>query len=235
VKDKDLQSQPIYDWYQRYSFIDHFLGEGTTPEAFSMSCYPEIGNFVNKPYVLKRIEKEASKQTFTFLLKREGFVLQDDRQIPISIEKNFTVKDAAMEIDSQYSVTNKSDLNLNLWFGIEFNFTLLAGEDPLRYYQFPDNKIKMLFMNAKGDFLNIPAFEMNDEWSGFGMKFYMNPEADVWVFPIETVSQSEVGLEKTYQGSTFLIHWQTPLERKNEQKRSIKLAIYKINDTKHKN
>lgn len=228
VKEKGLQNQLIYDWYQRYSFIDHFLREDTTFEAFSMSRYPEIGNFVNTPYVLEKTEKDVAKSTVSFVLKKEGFVFRDDQQLPVSVEKSFSVNDSLMEIESAYSVRNRSKQDFDLWFGVEFSFTLLAGEDLLRYYHFPVNNGKKLFMNSKGDFLSIPAFEMKDEWDGFGLKFTMSPEAGVWMFPLETVSQSEEGLERTYQGSTLLIHWKAPFGHGDEQKRSIKLTLYRL-------
>jgi alpha-amylase len=32
-------------------------------------------------------------------------------------------------------------------------------------------------------------------------------DAEVWRFPIETVSNSEEGFERAYQGSCLLAHW----------------------------
>jgi hypothetical protein len=50
----------------------------------------------------------------------------------------------------------------------------------------------------------------------------------VGIFPLETVSQSEDGLERTYQGSTILLHWKIPIKRGAEQKRSLKLSLFKL-------
>ena len=40
----------------------------------------------------------------------------------------------------------------------------------------------------------------------------LSEPADWWQFPIETVSLSEAGFERTYQGTTFLAHWPLELE-----------------------
>ena len=47
----------MYDWYNRYSFLDHFLGEETTFEQFRRCQYPELGNFINQPYELVDIKE----------------------------------------------------------------------------------------------------------------------------------------------------------------------------------
>jgi alpha-amylase len=228
IKEEGLQNLIAYDWYQRYSFIDHFLGEGTTPETFSLSRYPETGNFVGSPYALEKIEKDLAKTEVSFMLKRDGHILQDDKQMPLRIEKSFSVNDTLMEIQSAYSIKNKSGMGLELWFGVEFNFAFIAGNDPLCNYHFPGHNENKLLMNTKGDFLNIPSFEIKDEGNGFGVKFSISPAADVGIFPLETVSQSEDGLERTYQGSTILLHWKIPIKRGAEQKRSLKLSLFKL-------
>jgi 4-alpha-glucanotransferase len=204
------------------------MDKSTTLDTFSRSRYSETGNFVNTPYELNEIEKNSSPANISFTLRRDGFILQDDQQMPVSIEKSFLVDDAAMKISSSYSVTNKSKRFVDMWFGIEFNFTLLAGSDPLRYYSFPVDKKEKIFMNSEEAFQNISGFEIRNEWDGFALKFAISPEAGVWTFPLETVSQSEDGLERTYQGSSMLIHWKAPLAPGKEHKRSIALTLYKI-------
>ncbi len=228
VKEAGLQNRLIYDWYQRYSYIDHFVDEHTTSDAFSMSRYSELGDFVNRPYSLKKIEQNSSRDIVTFVLARKGFVLQNHQEAPIYIEKNFHINDSLMEIRTSYNIVNCGPTDLELCFGVEFNLTLLADEDQFRYFYFPENSSKKLFMNTKRDFMDVASFGMKDTWNGFGVSFSMEPNANIWMFPIETVSQSEEGLERTYQGSTLLLHWKTRLAQGQEQKRSIKLCLQKF-------
>ena len=35
----------------------------------------------------------------------------------------------------------------------------------------------------------------------------MSPPADAWWAPVETISNSEGGFERVYQGSGLLLHW----------------------------
>ncbi|MFQ5869095.1 MAG: alpha-amylase/4-alpha-glucanotransferase domain-containing protein, partial [Candidatus Zixiibacteriota bacterium] len=49
VKESGLKQLLFYDWYDRRSLIDHFLGKETTLESFSRCQYEEKGDFVNQP------------------------------------------------------------------------------------------------------------------------------------------------------------------------------------------
>jgi alpha-amylase len=62
---------------------------------------------------------------------------------------------------------------------------------------------------------------LTDEWLGLEVAFEFSPAADVWVFPIQTVSQSESGFELTYQGSCVCIVWPLALRRGTVQRRSV--------------
>jgi hypothetical protein len=38
------------DWYARAALIDHFFGEGITPELFASSRFPEQGDFASEAW-----------------------------------------------------------------------------------------------------------------------------------------------------------------------------------------
>ncbi len=226
VKEEGLGNLLVYDWYQRYSFIDHFLGSGTTPDSFSSCRYSEEGDFVGAFYSLSVIETDADRHEVSFSLERRGHVLQHDQEMPIAVKKHFTINDAAQTVESRYEVTNHSDRALDLWLGIEFNVTLLAGEDPLRYYSFPEGSDTELYMNSREQRSSLERFELRDDWNGFGVCFTSSPATDVWVFPLETVSQSEDGLERTYQGSSLLLNNTLRLEPNRTYYKTIALRLF---------
>ncbi len=225
VKEEGLQRYLVYDWYQRYSFLDHFLDAATTPEAFSMSRYTERGDFINASYALQYIRKDPGAPAVSCLLAREGLVFEDYDQKRVRIEKEFSVHDGHMEINAAYVLTNSDTRDFSLWFGIELNCTLLAGDDPLRYFLFSGDPKKKLLMAARAEQSGVSAFDIKNAWNGFGMRITLVPEGDVWTFPIETVSQSDDGLERTYQGSTILLHWKMRLPRGAAMRRAVKLQL----------
>lgn len=230
VKESGLQNRLVYDWYPRYSFMDHFLGQGTTLNTFSKVRYSEIGNFIDGPYRLSEIKTSDTGAGLSFVLEKEGFVLQDARNDvapqPISVRKHFSIDDPMMCLSADYAIDNLGPADLALWFGIEFNFTFLAADDPLHYCCFPGTRLDPVPLYSKGEKKEIQGVQLVNERRGFGLEMAFPPGSDLWFFPIETVSRSEEGLEKTYQGTTFLVHWKLMLSPGSRIMKKLKIRPY---------
>jgi len=217
----------FYDWYRRYSFLDHFLGETTTLDNFSRCQYTERGDFINQPYAVEHIEQAAAAPRVSVLLKRQGQGWEKDRRIPLTVRKKFSLDDALTVLEAAYGITNESLQPAELWFGVEFNFTLLAGNDPLRYYTIPV-QTPPCALNTTGAIQQVAHLALHDEWAGLRLTLALTPEAEVWCFPLETMSRSEEGLEKTFQGSTLLAHWKMTLQPGAEKKFLIHLSLHEL-------
>jgi len=215
VKEAGLGNRIVYDWYPRHSFLDHFLGRETTLNTFSKVRYAETGNFISGGYRLCEIEASDNGAGLFFTLEKEGVVHRDARnavgQEPLRVRKRFSVDDPLMRLTADYTLDNLGQREMPLWFGVEFNFTFLAGDDPLHYCSFTGTETDPVPMNSKCEKKGISGVCLVNERDGFGMEMGFPPGSDLWIFPIETVSRSEEGLEKTYQGTTFLVHWKIKL------------------------
>ena len=53
----------------------------------------------------------------------------------------------------------------------------------------------------------------------------MDPPADAWWSPIETVSNSESGFERVYQGSSLLLSWPLRLEPGEARRFSVRQVV----------
>ena len=56
----------------------------------------------------------------------------------------------------------------------------------------------------------VSSLRLGDEWLDLAVGVDVEPAATVWMHPVETVSLSEAGLERLYQGTCLLFRW--PLE-----------------------
>ncbi len=233
LKEKGLADMLVYDWYQRRSFIDHFFGEDTGLQNFIRCSYPEAGDFVDKPYAVEEINKgqgyRGKGENVRLKMKRTGSIRQGELFTPVSILKSFDFSKESADISSKYEIMNLSEKDIDIWFGIEFNFTLLAGDSDLRYYisqpplpVFNKNGGGRL-LKTIGDISNIKSFGMRDDWNRFQIILSLKEPASLWYFPIETVSQSEDGFERTYQGSAILVHWKIKL--KGMESRTVELNL----------
>jgi alpha-amylase len=212
AKEADLASKLNYDFYERKSFIDHFIGENTTLNSFSSARYKELGDFVNQPYNLT--EKIAEKEQISLNLVRKGNVFFPDGQEPLQITKRFRCSNKAAHVIADYELENLSANPLVLWFGIEMNFGLQAGHAEDRFYYDRNGVVADKYLDSAAIMVDSGFIGMKDLWRGLDIQVSIDKKCEIWRFPIETISQSEGGFEKVYQSSVVFPNWKIHLKKK---------------------
>lgn len=215
TREKGLENLIAYDWYERYALIDHFFGEWTTLEGFSKCRYPEQGDFVNQPY-----QYSVDAKRLLVKLWRAGHVWVGSEWVPINVEKEIFPEDEGIRVT--YTITNLWNKPVDVWFGIENNVNLLAPESQGRYYIADGRNLGSLknFGSITGK-----QFGVVDEYRKVCFIFESEREMEHWYFPIYTVSYSEGGFEKVYQGSSLTSHLRLHLSPKKPMEISFKIAL----------
>jgi alpha-amylase len=208
-KEEGLEKYLTYDWYRRGSLIDHFLGESTEIESFSRCQYPEQGDFVTQPYQHK-VEKKAKTRKIS--LERDGWVWVNDKRIPLALAKTIQLEAKSSLMEITYSVKNNFSHAVDLWFGVEFNFSLTPAEDKNISYLINGKAVEAQALLDKFEDQDVTAFEMKDRIMGVGINLQIDKPAILWRFPILTVSLSESGFEKNYQSSVVFPSWKIKLQ-----------------------
>ncbi len=90
--------------------------------------------------------------------------------------------------------------------GIELVVNLLAPASGDRYIAFGTERRQLGWQGAAPG----ETLRMIDEWRKVAIEIVAPGAAEFWIAPIETVSESEDGFERVYQGSQILAVW--PLE-----------------------
>ena len=62
-------------------------------------------------------------------------------------------------------------------------------------------------MPRSGECRSVSLLLVQDPYVGIDLTVELDPPATVWRFPVETVSNSEEGFERTFQGSCFQFRW----------------------------
>jgi alpha-amylase len=218
AKEDGLEKALVYDWHRRVCLLDHFLGEGTDLENFSRVKYEEAGDFVGQPYDFMPQRRGSEVSLF---LSRLGKV----KGQPLKVEKTISLFARQSIAEINYELSNPGHEPLELWFAPEFNFSLLAGKAPDRYYEIEGAALADRTLASSGVLENIKQVKLVDEWKGFSVLLALDRAANFWRFPIETVSQSESGFEKIYQGSAVLFNWKLTLKPGEKWKTKIILRI----------
>lgn len=186
AKESGLTDYLIYDNYRRASLLDHFFDYNIRLDELVRSEYDEKGDFIGNSYLLERINE---RQALGVRLSREGLVSGNK----VKIDKSVLFKKSGIRVD--YLIEGSH----NGIFATEFNLSLLGSPYPSIHAGG-----KALFMKDKGEHCDVRSFYIKDKFLNMKLEFSFDEKVDVWHYPIETVSLSEGGVERLYQGTACL-------------------------------
>lgn len=222
AKEHGLEKRLHYDWYPRYSLIDHFLHPHTTMEAFSKSKYGEQGDFVDQVY---HFDVERSHEQVSIKLWRDGHVWVGKEFHPLRVEKRISIPRGQSHFSVELHLSNGTAHSLPVWYAPELSFSFLSATDPASGLHFDSQAISFsdrLEMKAITDLI------LKDNLRKVQIGLSISKPAQLWTFPIETVSQSESGFERIFQGTVLLPNWQLTLGPKGTWKTVLTVHLKEI-------
>ena len=219
LKEGDLKKLLNYDKWPNYSFRNYILSYDTNLDSFQRREYKEFGNFANGAYSFQLIENGVK-------LNREERIFIQGNESFITIKKRYEIEKENSILKVNYLIENKGQTSLLSIFAVETFFSMLSGydENAVRYY-IPEVELKDKYMASYGEIKDIGEVIIKNYLEGFNITSKFTPEATVWRFPIETVSQSEAGMERTYQSSAVVPNWKLKLEPNQNFSAQISLKI----------
>jgi alpha-amylase len=133
------------------------------------------------------------------------------------VEKELHFALNASEYSVEYRIANREKQDVEVWFGIEFAVGAMAGDAPDRYLEIEGTTLPDRRLRGTGEAGNVRTFRLVDEWLRLQTVITVDTPATLWRFPLETVSLSEGGFERIYQGSILLLHWHLHLPGSGEE------------------
>ncbi len=190
VKEPGLEKRLFVDWYRRTSLLDHFLHPNTKLDDFYRCQYGEQGDFIKTAYQVDVVEDKYPQIRLT----RLGAVWMGDQKNMVSVEKTISLTDPK-GWQVVYRIQNVHGAACQMWFGCEMNlaFSSQDKQDPIEH-------------------LHQTQWIRRDHGYGMVLKAQFDLPTDLWEFPLETVSLSEEGFERTYQGTVLLAHSKISLQ-----------------------
>lgn len=216
AKEKGLQDHLCDDLYRRESLLDHFLARDTTPEKLSRLKHTELGDFISAPYEASLVERPDD---VLINLKRTGLACH----LPVSISKDIALSRKAAELHVAYRITNEADEAIPALFAVELNFNFLSGDDPMRYYRLPQGKVRLGNLGS----CQVDRFSLVNEYDQLEISVEVSQSVSLLYFPLLTVSQSESGFEKIFQGSCLNLIWPGEIGAKAIMEPALDIAIRK--------
>jgi alpha-amylase len=120
---------------------------------------------------------------------------------PVALEKRVTIRDATLEVDYRLRAADGGRLR-GRW-AVQWNLALTAGHAPDRYLDLAGRPT----LGSTGREAGRSAVTLVDEWAAVEAQLAWSPAAELGWGPVETVSLSEGGFERIYQGTALLLVW----------------------------
>lgn len=207
VKEPGMERYLIADWYRRGAFIDHFLRQDATLDGFYRAGYPEQGDYVILPY---QAEWTTDGRRADIRLTRDGRVWVGERHLPVRVAKYFHLEQGASQVRVTYALLNQSDQAIDVRFGVETALAFDGGDNPdLCAFELGGARLSLMEVAGHEEVGEYGAFT---RLRNLRAQMTLSRSANLWRFPLETVTISEAGFERGYQGTVFLQWWPLHLE-----------------------
>jgi alpha-amylase len=205
TKEDGLARLLHYDAYERRSGLVHLLAPGTTPDAFARGDPSEYGDFVDRAF---RVEATGSDAAQCWVrLVREGLASTPAGDLPVRMTKTIVVggdrrrPTLALEV----RVENSGAGPLEATLAVEWATTMLGGGgNPAAYYVIGGERVTH---DVVASHARLGELRSGNEYVGLDLATQVEPAAETWISAIDTVSNSEAGFERVYQGSVLVFSW----------------------------
>jgi len=205
TKEPGLAGRLHYDAYERRSGLVHLFTPGTTPGAFARADVTELGDFVADAF---RIEATGSDDGAGWVrLVRDGTARTPAGELPVRVHKTVAVggdrrtPTLALEV----RVENRGAGHLEALLAVEWAATMLGGgANPAAYYVIDGERVPH---DSAGSRASIGELRSGNDYVGLEVATRVEPAAEAWISSIDTVSNSEAGFERVYQGSALVFAW----------------------------
>jgi 4-alpha-glucanotransferase len=122
---------------------------------------------------------------------------------PLALQKSLIVAADDPAVTAGYRLRWEGEEPLDARWAVQCNLTLSAGDAPGRYFRVAGRPS----LGSRGRLEGAHGLTMVDEWLGGEVALSFSAPAEVAWAPVETVSLSESGFERIYQGAALLVAW----------------------------
>ncbi|MEO5704986.1 MAG: alpha-amylase/4-alpha-glucanotransferase domain-containing protein, partial [Candidatus Limnocylindrales bacterium] len=201
VKEAGLGAYLVYDDYERRSGLVRILPADANAASWGAGGRAELADLATGPFKLDRLGAEE------VVVSRDGKATIDRQEVPLSVETQIRLGGGRLDPLLEWSTTieNRGDRALVARIGVEWAITMLGGGgNPDAWWEIAGERARH---DGAGASSGIERVAQGNAWLGMELASTIEPAADAWHAPIETVSNSEAGFERVYQGSALLLSW----------------------------
>jgi 4-alpha-glucanotransferase len=196
-KEPGLQRMLAYDRFRRASLLDGLFD--AAGELDAVEPWPNARVALGEAVFAHQVETRDGGVEMTL---RHGV----ETPVPVVVDKRVSVRGESVTARYRLSATG-----LTGRWGVQWNLALSASDAPGRYLALPDRPS----LGSRGRRTDVSEVALIDEWLALEARLRWTPAAELAWGPVETVSVSEGGFERIYQGLALLLLW--PLGRDSHE------------------
>ncbi|OGO52283.1 MAG: hypothetical protein A2Z32_09860 [Chloroflexi bacterium RBG_16_69_14] len=213
TKEPGLADQLHYDQFERRSGLVRFLARGTAPEAWATARAVELGDAVEGPFEVVTLEPGR------LVVTRDASVDGTTGRAAVRVTKELSIGGdrRSPTLSLAVTVANRSEHPVEALLGLEWTLMMLGGGgNPAAWLEIDGARATH---DSRGTAAGLAGFAQGNDAIGIAVDTTLSEPTDVWWAPVETISNSEAGFERVYQGAGLLLSW--PLSLADGESRTV--------------
>jgi hypothetical protein len=207
VKEPGLERFLRYDRWPRHAFRILIFDPSHTQADYETLELREDAAFAGSAYTVKNSAAASAELFCADSLLVHNKAKATAPRLLLFKHFSFNPSPNGFEVACEVRLKLKELLEKPVAVGIESIINLLAPTEPDRFFETAAGRTNLRFSGT----LPAPILRMEDGWQRVRVSLHAPLAEGFWVAPIETVSESEEGFERVYQGSQILAVWRPPL------------------------
>jgi len=207
VKEPGLEKFLRYDRWPRHAFRVLIFDPAHTHADYEALELREDPGFAGGAYTVKSSAPYEAELFRSDSLSQLGKNTSASSKLLLLKQFSFSPAPNGFEAACEITLKLKENLDKPVAVGIESVINFLAPLEPDRFFETPAGRNNLRFSGS----LPGPILRIEDGWQRVRVALHAPLVDEFWVAPIETVSESEEGFERVYQGSQILALWRPPL------------------------
>jgi alpha-amylase len=126
--------------------------------------------------------------------------------VPFEVQKEICLSASQEKLQVHYQLRNRGGSPVRGVFGSECNFNLLGGgHNDQAYYQVPGIALDDSHLDSTGELLDVDTIVLGNRYLGIELELTTSTRIRLWRIPVESISNSEGGIERIYQSSCLML------------------------------
>ncbi len=196
-KERDIGRFLVFDTARRGSLVEHVFPEGETLDAFSGAGASEAAGLGSAPC---GVEVKSRGVVFSREISLDGVAVEVIKEVSADEEGGYEVCSRLRAMGEESAMAGSGR---RWWYGMEFNILLPGCDGPgsLLEAVLSRGGVRRTGLGKSMEIDGVRSIGLVDRHARVLFRIQTCDEARLWSYPVYTVTLSEAGLERCFQGT----------------------------------